>query len=83
VKSYVRYGASPRGAQALVVGGKIRALLAGRVHVSAADIRAMVLPALRHRVLLNFEGAAEQVDADRILQEVLDRTPEPADRGRT
>ncbi|MDP1568920.1 MAG: MoxR family ATPase [Vicinamibacterales bacterium] len=81
VKSYVRYGASPRGAQALVVGAKIRALLAGRVHVSAADIRAMVLPALRHRVLLNFEGAAEQVDADRILQDVLDRTPEPADRG--
>jgi MoxR-like ATPase len=81
VKRYVRYGASPRGAQALVVGAKIRALLAGRVHVSAADIRAMALPVLRHRVLLNFEGAAEQVDPDRLLQEVLDLTPEPAERG--
>jgi MoxR-like ATPase len=80
VTRYVRYGASPRGAQALVVGGKIRALLAGRAHVAADDIRAMVLPALRHRVLLNFEGEAEQVDADRILREILERTPEPADR---
>jgi MoxR-like ATPase len=81
VSRYVRYGASPRGAQALVVGGKIRALLAGRAHVAADDIRAMVLPALRHRVLLNFEGEAEQIDADRILREILERTPEPADRG--
>ena len=77
VNQYVRYGASPRGAQALVVGGKILALLADRVHVSCEDVRAMVLPALRHRVLLNFEGEAEQVDPDTILQDVLENTPEP------
>jgi MoxR-like ATPase len=81
VARYVRYGASPRGTQALVVGAKIHALLAGRVHVAAEDVRAMVLPALRHRLLLNFEGEAERVDADGILQEILERTPEPADRG--
>ena len=79
VNRYVRYGASPRGTQALVVGGKIRALLANRVHVSCEDIRAMVLPAFRHRVLLNFEGEAEQIDPDTILQDVLTNTPEPAE----
>jgi MoxR-like ATPase len=79
VNQYVRYGASPRGAQALVVGGKIRALLENRVHVSCEDIRAMLLPALRHRVLLNFEGEAEQVDPDTILQDVLTNTPEPTE----
>jgi len=71
VNRYVRYGASPRGAQALVLGGKIRALLHDRVHVSCEDIRAMALPALRHRVLLSFEGEAEQIDPDAILQEIL------------
>jgi MoxR-like ATPase len=79
VNQYVRYGASPRGAQALVVGGKILALLANRVHVSCEDVRAMVLPAMRHRVLLNFEGEAEQVDPDTILQDVLANTPEPTE----
>ena len=79
VNQYVRYGASPRGAQALVIGGKIRALLANRVHVSSEDIRAMALPALRHRVLLNFEGEAEQVDPDTILHDVLTNTPEPTE----
>ena len=76
VNRYVRYGASPRGAQALVLGGKIRALLHDRVHVSCEDIRAMALPALRHRVLLNFEGEAEQVDPDTILQEILEHVEE-------
>jgi len=78
VKRYVRYGASPRGAQALVIGGKIRALLNERVHVAAEDVRALALPALRHRVLLNFEGEAEQVSPDRIIKAVLDDTPPPA-----
>ncbi len=78
VERFVRYGASPRGAQALVLGGKIRALLRDRVHVSGEDIRAMVLPALRHRLLLNFEGEAEQIDPDTILQAILDDTPEPS-----
>ena len=74
---YVRYGASPRGAQALVMGGKIRALLHNRVHVSAEDIRAITLPILRHRVLLNFEGEAEQIETDSILEAILRDTPEP------
>jgi MoxR-like ATPase len=76
VSKYVRYGASPRAAQALVVGGKIRALLNGRLHVSAEDVRALALPALRHRILLNFEGEAEQMDTDRIVADIIERTKE-------
>jgi MoxR-like ATPase len=71
VKRFVRYGASPRAAQALVLAGKIQALRHGRAFVSADDIRAAALPALRHRVLLNFEGEAEQVDPDTIVTELL------------
>src|SRR5437763_1614898 len=65
-KQYLRYGASPRGAQAIVVGAKVRALLAGRSHVTPSDVRYVVLPALRHRVILNFEGEAERIDPDKI-----------------
>jgi MoxR-like ATPase len=74
---YVRYGSSPRGAQALVVGGKIRALLKNRLHVSCEDIRAVAYGALRHRVLLNFEGEAERVDTDTVIKGILENTPEP------
>jgi MoxR-like ATPase len=74
---YVRYGASPRGAQALVLAGKIRALLKNRVHVSSEDIRAAALPVLRHRVLLNFEGEAEQVETDAVVGSILEDIPEP------
>ena len=74
---YVRYGASPRGAQALVLGAKIRALLDNRIHVSCDDIRTIALPVLRHRVLLNFEGEAERVDPNTILEAILADTPEP------
>src|SRR5437762_906060 len=74
---YVRYGSSPRGAQALVIGGKIRALLNNRVHVSCDDIRAVAYGALRHRILLNFEGEAERVDTDRVIKEILESAPEP------
>jgi MoxR-like ATPase len=74
---YVRFGASPRGTQALVLGGKVQALLNDRAHVSAEDIRAVAYPALRHRMLLNFEGEAEHVDTDIILKEILKDTPEP------
>ncbi|MBA3948722.1 MAG: MoxR family ATPase [Acidobacteria bacterium] len=76
VNKYVRYGASPRAAQALVVGGKIHALLNGRLHVSAEDIRVLAMPALRHRVLLNFEGEAEQIDTDRIVADIIEKTKE-------
>jgi MoxR-like ATPase len=68
---YIRVGASPRGAQGLVVAGKVRAILDGRFAVSAEDIRAIVKPTLRHRILRNFEGEAEGVSADSILDDVL------------
>src|ERR1700746_1645927 len=73
---YVRYGSSPRGAQALVIGGKIRALLNNRLHVSCEDIRAVAYGALRHRVLLNFEGEAERVETERGIKEILESAPE-------
>ena len=76
---YVRFGASPRGTQTLVIGGKVSALLNGRVHVSCEDIRAFMLPALRHRVLLNFEGEAERIDTDTILEAIMKDTPEPSE----
>ena len=75
---YVRYGSSPRGAQALVIGGKIRALLSNRLHVSCEDIRSVAYGALRHRVLLNFEGEAERIDPDIIIKAILENTPEPS-----
>ena len=75
-KKYLRYGASPRGAQALTIGGKVRALLSGRSEVAYEDVRHVVLPALRHRVILNFEGEAERVDADTILKAIIDWVPE-------
>ena len=73
---YARFGASPRGTQALVLGGKMLALLSDRVHVSCEDIRSVVMPALRHRILLNFEGEAEHVDTDDILREIIKDVPE-------
>src|SRR5437899_1220274 len=70
-RSFVRYGASPRGAQALVLGAKVRALADGRYNVSVEDIKAMAVPALRHRVILNFEGEAEGVDTDTLISRVV------------
>jgi MoxR-like ATPase len=75
---YVRYGSSPRGAQSLVIGGKIRALLNNRVHVSCEDIRAVAYGALRHRILLSFEGEAERIDTDSVIKGILENTPEPS-----
>src|SRR5205823_14844078 len=71
-RRFVRYGASPRGAQALILGGKVRALAEGRYHVSADDLKALAAPALRHRVILNFEGEAEGVDADTLVGQVVE-----------
>jgi MoxR-like ATPase len=73
-KKYVRYGASPRGAQAILLGAKIKALLDGRFAVSTDDIRAVAAPALRHRLILNFEGEAEGVDPDTIISSILSET---------
>ncbi len=75
---YVKFGASPRGVQALVLSGKVRALLAGRPHVAAEDIRAGVKPTLRHRLLLNFEGEADKVDPDDILEQIVETIRPPA-----
>jgi MoxR-like ATPase len=78
VKRFVRYGSSPRGAQALILAAKIEALRAGRFAPSFADLRRVALPALRHRVLLNFEGEAEGVTADAIVDQILAALPEVA-----
>ncbi len=71
VKQFVRYGASPRGAQALILGGKINALLEGRFNVSFDDIAAVASATLRHRLLLNFEGLAEGIPTDDIISDLL------------
>jgi MoxR-like ATPase len=71
-RRYVRYGASPRGAQALVLGAKVRALCQGRFNVSADDLKALAAPALRHRVILNFEGEAEAVDIDTLIGDLVE-----------
>ncbi len=70
-RRFVRYGASPRGAQALVLGAKVRALAEGRYNVSIEDIKALAVPALRHRVILNFEGEAEGIDTDTLVSRVV------------
>ena len=77
VKRFVRFGASPRGAQALVLAAKAAALLDGRPNVSASDLRAVALPALRHRLVLGYEAAAAGVTSDQLIAEVLDAVPDP------
>jgi MoxR-like ATPase len=77
VREYVRYGGSPRGAQALVTAGKIFALLDGRFNVSVDDVRAGALPALRHRIILNFEGEAEGITTEATIRAILDSVAPP------
>ncbi|HOA71955.1 MAG TPA: MoxR family ATPase [Phycisphaerae bacterium] len=72
---YVRWGSSPRGAQALTLASKVHALLDGRFNVSFADVQKAALPALRHRILLNFEGEAENLSTDDIIEDMLVKTP--------
>ena len=76
---YLRWGASPRGAQTIALAAKVRALLEGRYNVSFEDIRRVYLPAMRHRVILNFEAQAEGVDPDNVLLKVLEAVPEKAE----
>ncbi len=76
VKKLVRFGSSPRGAQALLLAAKVRCLLESRFSPSIDDIKAIALPALRHRVLLNFEGEAEGIKSDQVLTELLAKLPE-------
>jgi MoxR-like ATPase len=75
---YLRWGSSPRGAQTLALAAKVRALLEGRFNVSFEDVRRVYLPALRHRVIVNFEAQAEGIDTDRVLLEILQKLPEKA-----
>lgn len=75
VTQFLRYGPGPRGAQALTLGAKVNALLDGRANVSFEDISDIVLPALRHRCLLNFQAEAENISADRILTNLLRTIP--------
>lgn len=72
-KQFVRYGSSPRGAQALVLAGKVNALLDGRYNVSFNDIEKVALPSLRHRLILNFEGEAEGISTDAIILDILEK----------
>jgi MoxR-like ATPase len=77
VRQWVAYGASVRAAQALVLGGKARALLQGRAHVSYDDIRALAPPVFRHRLLLNFQAQSEKVTTDQITEKLLASVPVP------
>jgi MoxR-like ATPase len=70
-RRYVRYGSSPRGAQAIILAAKIRAILDHRYHVSRDDLTACAHPALRHRLILNFEGQAESIQPDEIIDDIL------------
>lgn len=74
-RQFLRFGGSPRACQALVLGGKVKALLDGRAHVSVEDIKSVMLPALRHRVLMNFEGQAEGVTPDMVINDIIDTLP--------
>jgi MoxR-like ATPase len=76
---YLRWGSSPRGAQTIALAAKVRALLDGRYNVSFEDVRRVFLPALRHRVLLNFEAQAEGIETDRVLLDVLEAVSEKSD----
>jgi MoxR-like ATPase len=80
VNKYVRWGSSPRGAQALALAGKIFAVLAGRYNVSFDDVAKAALPALRHRLLLNFEGEAEGLSTDAVLNDLLGQVPTAAEK---
>ncbi|HYQ04001.1 MAG TPA: MoxR family ATPase [Polyangiaceae bacterium] len=75
VKRFVRTGASPRGAQAMLLGAKVRALFDGRFAASIDDVKATALAALRHRVLLSFEGEAEGIAPDRVIEEIIKKLP--------
>jgi MoxR-like ATPase len=78
VEKWVKWGAGLRASQALILGGKARALMHGRHHVSVKDIQALAKPILRHRVLPNFYAEAEGITADRIVEQLLDAVPLPA-----
>jgi len=75
VRQWIRWGAGPRAGQSLLLAGKARAVLQGRPAVSLDDIRAVALPVLRHRVLVNFQAEADGVDAETVVARLLDEIP--------
>ena len=75
VNQFIRYGASPRAAQAITLAAKVRALLDSRFHVSFQDIKDVMKPAMRHRLILNFEGEAEGMTTDMVIDKVIAETP--------
>jgi MoxR-like ATPase len=77
-KKWLAWGAGPRAAQYLILGGKVKALMAGRFAVSAADVRFLARPVLRHRIFTNFNADAEGVDAGQIIDKLLETVPEPS-----
>ncbi|HEY8460714.1 MAG TPA: MoxR family ATPase, partial [Blastocatellia bacterium] len=77
VNRWVTWGGSLRASQFLVLAGKARAILCGRYNVSCDDIRAMALPVLRHRILLNFQAESERVDSDQVISKLIETVPEP------
>ncbi len=79
VNQFLRVGASPRAAQSITLAAKVRALLDGRFHVSFKDIKDVLIPAMRHRVILNFEGEAEGITTDMVLEKVVADVPTTAD----
>jgi MoxR-like ATPase len=78
VNQYVRLGASPRAAQAIILAGKCRTLLEGRAAVSTDDLRSAALPALRHRLIMNFESHAEGVTPDAVVENLIATLPPEA-----
>jgi MoxR-like ATPase len=75
VNQFLRFGASPRAAQAITLAAKVRALLDNRFHVSFQDIKDVAKPAMRHRIILNFEGEAEGITTDMVVEKILQETP--------
>jgi MoxR-like ATPase len=72
VRNFVRYGASPRGLQAMILTAKVRALLEGRFNVSQEDVQAVAFPALRHRIILNFDGLADGVTPEDLIKSIVE-----------
>lgn len=72
IRKYVRFGSGPRGIQSIISTGKVRAVCQGRMHLSTGDIHAVAIPALRHRIFMNFEGQARGITTDQLIQEIID-----------
>jgi MoxR-like ATPase len=79
VNQYVRWGSSPRGAQAITLASKVHALLDNRFNVSFEDVKRAAIPALRHRILLNFEGEADNIGTEAVVRDLLQQTPTVAE----